>query len=123
VRQHQVRRLQRQVIIGEEIDVDGPRTPPLLMAALAPERPLHGLCAREQLMRGQSGFELQAGIDERRLILDAPRRCAIIRGAREQPYVALAAQHCHCSTERSAHIAHIAAEPDQCLRHGPSARA
>ena len=77
--QREVRLLQNEVVIGDEIDIDRPRPPAALLAALASERVLDRLRACEQRVRREAGFDRNAEIDERRLVFDPPRRGAIVR--------------------------------------------
>ena len=53
MRQNEVAIDQHQIVIGEEVDVDGPRPPAALARAVAPERALAFLRARQQTVRRQ----------------------------------------------------------------------
>src|SRR5215468_8927292 len=77
--QREVRLLQNEVVIGDEVDIDRPRPPAALLAALASEGALDRLRARQQRARREAGFDRDAEIDERRLVFDPPRGGAIAR--------------------------------------------
>ena len=61
-------------------------------AAIAPERALALLGAREQHVRREHRRDGNDGIDERRLLDDAPGRRAVVGRARGQAYVGAVAQ-------------------------------
>src|SRR5262249_39086458 len=63
------------------------------------------------------GRDRDAEVDERRLILHAPRRRAVVGGARQQPHDVSVAKRRHGLVERRSRIAHVAAERDQGVRH------
>src|SRR5262249_38405328 len=60
------------------------------------------------------------GINERRLVGEAPGRSAVIGRARYQPHRSLVAQHHDRAFERGAHVTDIAAEREQSLGRRPS---
>ena len=50
--QREISPVEDEVIIGQEIDIEQPRSPPALARAVAPEGSLDRLRAREQCLRG-----------------------------------------------------------------------
>src|SRR5713101_472643 len=72
MRQREIRRLQCEVVIGEEVDINGAWTPTAFLGALASKRVLDRLSPRKKIMRRHVGFDCDAKIDEGRLALEAP---------------------------------------------------
>ena len=73
MRQRQFRLVDLDVVIGDQIEVEGARTPALLAGAVAAEL-LFDLVQREQQRMGiEAGFDFDAGIDEAAPALRRPR--------------------------------------------------
>ena len=111
------------VVIGENVDVERPRPPPPLMGAVAAEGAFDLLRPRQQRLRREPRLGLEAEIDERRLVLDPPRRRRIVGRAGDEAHVLAVAEHRDGMVERVADLADIAAERQQRLSHDASARA
>src|SRR5262249_39405621 len=105
-----------------EVDVDLARAPPAFLGTLAPERPLHRLCASQKCTRGKARLNGDARVDEGRLVLYAPRQGAIIRRAGEQAHFLAVAERSHRPIDRVTQVAEIAAKRDECFSHGPDGR-
>jgi hypothetical protein len=118
MRQRQSGLIDLEIVIGEKIDVDGTRAPALFSQAIAPEPAFNVEGALEQSARRQWCGDLQAEIDEVRLILDAPWFRFVVGRARDQGDIASVAKECDGLVERLANAAGIAAERNQCLSHG-----
>src|SRR5512134_1188026 len=91
--QGQVRLLDRDVVIGDEVDIERARAPALLVGAVAAEGAFGVLGAGEQRLRRQPGFDRDTAIDEWRLVGDAPWRGRIIGGAGKEPDGVASAEH------------------------------
>src|SRR5262249_42456154 len=90
----------------------------LLAGAVAPECALDLERAGEQVARSERGRDGDAEVDERRLVLDTPRRRAVVGRAREQADHVPVAECRYGAIEGGARVAHVAAERDQRLSHG-----
>jgi hypothetical protein len=110
-----------EIVISKQIDVDAAGTPAPFCASVASERMFALHATAQKRMRRKLGCNINAGIDEGRLILEAPGRRAVIRGAREQAYVALATQQRDGLFNVPACITEIAPEADECFRHAEAA--
>ena len=108
--------LKDKVAVSKDVEVEHARSPAALGFAVAAQRAFNRECARQQIARRQRSGDGNDGVDEGRLIGDAPRRRAIIRRARQQPHRGAVAQHGDCSIECLPHVADIAAERDQGFR-------
>ena len=116
--QREVRLVQCDIVIGEEVDVHGPRPPAAFLGALAPQRTFHRLGAAQKRARREARLDGDAHVDERRLVLHPPRSGAIIRRARKQAHVLSVTEGGDGAIERVAHVAEIAPEPDERFSHG-----
>ena len=83
MRQGQLRVVQGKIVIGEQIDVDGARTPSALVRSVAAERALDD-CARASRLRRRP-VRARCRVGERRLVGDARARDS--RRARDEPHV------------------------------------
>src|ERR1700716_1823437 len=119
VGQREVRLFQNHIVVGEQVDIDRARTPALLAGAVAPKRSLHRLRARQERMRRQIGFDRDAYITERRLVLDPPGGRAIVGGAGEKTH-AVVAECGDRAIEGVARVSDIAAERDERFSHDSS---
>src|SRR5450830_1649305 len=87
------------------------------MRAVASELQLDCLRARQQIARPKFGLDRDAQVDERRLILEAPGRRAVVGRARCQPHLFAVAQQGHGAVENGPAVADIAAKRQQRLGH------
>src|SRR6516165_1008398 len=117
MRQRQFRLLHRNVVIGDQIDVERARSPVPLVSAVAAEFRFYLLEREQQRVRIEAGFDFNAGIDEVRLLLFAPGRGHIVGRSREQGSLGHAADVGDRSLEGRANLADIAAERDQGAGH------
>src|SRR4051794_32813529 len=117
VREYEVRLVQRHVTVGEQVDVDRPRTPALFARAVAAKRTLDCERTLKQGAGRQRGLDRNRAIDEWRLICDAPRRRAVVGGAGDQLHVRAVSEAVHRLVQCRANVADIAAEADERLRH------
>ena len=108
--------MQDHVVVGQQVDIDRTRAPALLPGTVAAERALHRLRALQQRMWREPGFDCDAEIDERRLVLDPPGRRAVVRGAGQQTHP-LVTECGDRAIEGGAYIADIAAKRDQRFSH------
>ncbi len=113
--------VENDVVIRDQVDVDRARAPAPLLRTPSAEGGFDLLRAREQLAWRERGCERDAGIDEGRLVGDAPGRGAVVRRAGEEPDLPVA-QHRHRAVERGAHVAEIAAEREQRFSHAATGR-
>src|SRR5436190_16053882 len=120
--ERQVWGVEHHVVIGDEIDVEGTRPPAALVRAVAAEGAFHRLRAPQERMRGERGRDRDAGVYERGLILDAPGWGHVVGRAGGELDLPTVAQRRDGAGERVAHVADIAAERQQRLSHGASAR-
>jgi len=84
--QRQVRLVDREVAIGEDIDIGRARAVSLLMRAVPAELELDVLRAGQQLPWIKCSFNRNREIDEMRLVFETPWRRPVVRGAGLQPY-------------------------------------
>ena len=73
MRQRQFRLVEPDIVIGDQIEVEGARTPACLVRAVAAEFLLDLVQREQQRVRIEAGFDLDAGIDEGGLLLRRPR--------------------------------------------------
>ena len=107
-----------EIVIGEKVDVDRARSPAAFAGTVAPERAFALLGARQQFMRRERGGNANHGVDEWRLVGDAPGRRPVIGRARVRRTAVAIAEHDNGPIESRTHIADIAAKRDECLGHG-----
>ena len=107
--------VERQVVIGDDVDVGGARAVALFVRAVAAELQLDRLRARQQFARAERGLDRDAQIDEGRLVFEAPGRRAVVGRARGQPHRLAVAQQRHGAVENGPAVADIAAEREQRL--------
>ena len=117
MRQRQFRLVDPDIVIGDQVEVEGARTPARLTGAVAAEL-LFDLVQREQQrVRIEAGFDLDAGVGEGRLVFLAPGRGGVIRRPRQQGGLRHAANIGDGLVECRADVADIAAERDQHVSH------
>ena len=73
MRQRQFRLVEPDVVIGDQIEVEGARTPARLIGAIAAELLLDLVQREQQRMRIEAGLDLDAGIDEAAPAVPRPR--------------------------------------------------
>jgi hypothetical protein len=104
-----------QIVISQEIEIDGSRSPVLFFAAVAAEGAFAGLGASQQRVRRKRRRNRNDGIDERRLVGNAPGWCPIIGRSRRDPHAAAIAHDRYRLIEGRPNVAHIAAQRDERL--------
>jgi len=117
------RSVDAEVVVGEQVEIERARPPAPLMGAVAAERPLDPVQGEQQRVRIEVGVDRDAGVDEARLLLVAPRRRGVVGGAGEQRGLRHAADPDDGLFERRADVADIAAERNQDLGHRSAAGA
>ena len=78
MRQRQFRLVDRNIIIGDQIEVEGTRTPAPFVGPIAAELPFDPVQRKQQRVGIEVGFDFDAGIDESSLLLIAPGRGGVI---------------------------------------------
>ena len=117
MRQCQLRSVDRNVVIGDQIEVEGARTPAFFLFAVAAELFLDFVQGKQQRVRIEAGFDFDAGVDEAVLLLPALWRRQVIGGTREQGGLRHAADVADRFAKYAADIADIAPERDQNICH------
>jgi hypothetical protein len=106
--QRQVRFIQCEVIIGENVDVGGTRPVALLVRTVPPESDLYLLGACEQLMRSERRFNHDREVDEMRLIFEPPRWCPVVGRAGYQTHLVSVTEQSDGAIENCAAVSDVA---------------
>src|SRR6266700_7428318 len=84
MRQRQRPLVELDIVIGDEIEVEGARAPAPFMRAVAAELLLDLVQREQQRMGIEAGLDYNAGIDEVRLLFVTPGRRGVIRRPRPE---------------------------------------
>ena len=115
VGQGEARRVEREIVISQHVDVHGARAPALLGGAIAAKRGFNFQRPPQQSLGRKGRRDFQSEVDKRRLVRDAPGRRAVVGGAGDELHVGAVAKSVDRARERRpAHRPHC--------RRGPQAR-
>src|SRR5271169_1905727 len=117
MRQRQFGLVDRYIVIGDQVEVEGAWTPAPFVCAITAELVLDLVQGEQQRVRIEAGFDLDTGIDEVRLLRLTPGRGGIIRRARRERRLRHAADIGDRLFECGANVADIAAKRDQNVSH------
>ena len=117
MRQRQFRLVEPDIVIGDQIEVEGARTPARLLRAVAAELLLDLVQREQQRMRVEAGFDLDAGVGETAPAVPRPRAGWCSRRNARAGRPASCRKYWRWPFECRADVADIAAERDQHVRH------
>src|SRR5581483_7075372 len=96
----QARLVDLDVVIRDDVDVEGARTPPGFALTVAPERSLDLERPLQQSARRKLGFDHEREVYEGRLLGHAPGRRAVVRRACQETHLAAVTQRRDGTVER-----------------------